>query len=94
MSKSSKSIKTNKRLPRTIPPTIEELKCLIMWPQDTTGYLNEYCAILSYLLVGTGRMNQIASFIEDLWNDPAKVAYYKKMKSQHFKQCGWKEEND
>ncbi len=74
-------------------PSIEELKCLIQWPEGTVGYQEEL-AIVNRLLsmceqFGFGRVPQLAAQIEDIWRNPDKVAEYQALKEREAK---WMEE--
>lgn len=71
------------------PPTLEELQCLIMWPEGTNGAKRERALIdtLFYLCEehGFGRVPQITAAIEDIWRNPENVKKYKKMQETHRK---------
>lgn len=74
-------------------PSIEELKCLIQWPEGTVGYAEEMSLISNLLRLcdqyGYGRVPQLAAQIEDIWRNPDKVAEYQALKEREAK---WMEE--
>ena len=77
----------HRRIDKT--PEMEELECLIMWPDGTVGYHDERAAIRKYLSlckqIGFGRMAQLAESVEDIWRNPEAVSRYQEMKDEHFK---------
>lgn len=54
--------------------TIEQIECLIGWPEGTIGYREEKIALQKLIevanVVGFGRMSQLAARMERMWTDP------------------------
>jgi len=74
-------------------PTIEDLECLIRWPEGTVG-CTENMRELSTLLTlmeghGFGAIPQMARWIEDIWNHPERIEHYEKQKREHFELMEW-----
>ena len=76
-------------------PTEDDVRCLVMWPENTVGYNREYEVILKLLSMcrehGFGRIPQIASQIEALWRNPEKkIEFLERQKEQveFLKKCG------
>lgn len=69
-------------------PSLDDLRCLIGWPDGTVGYAEER-ALLSVLLslceqYGYGRVPQMAAWIEEIWRDPSKMAEFERRKQEHL----------
>ena len=71
------------------PPTLEELECLMIWPEGTTGEKSERALINDLFNLckkhGFGRVPQITAAIEEIWRNPASVKKYKKIQKTHRK---------
>lgn len=70
-------------------PTIENLKCLIAYPEGTIGYDNEY-ALLKELLAmceehGFGRVHQLTGCIEEIWRYPERQKAYELIREEHLR---------
>lgn len=70
------------------PLIIEDVECLISWPDNTVGYDNE--KILLQILIklceeqGYGRVPQLANKIEEIWRDPSKQKEYEQERKEHL----------
>lgn len=70
-------------------PSLEDLKCLVMFPEGTIGAQQEHELIETlYLLCrkhGFGRVPHLANAIEQIWREPEKIDAYRKMQRNHRK---------
>jgi hypothetical protein len=70
-------------------PTLEDLECLVMWPEGSRGYVQELAALDVLLGLcnrhGFGRLPQLAKQIEDIWQHPEKIEEYKAIQEKHMK---------
>lgn len=76
--------------------TMDDARCLILWPEGTRGYDQDQAAIMYLLMVantiGYGRLSQLAEQIRELWLHPERQAEFGawrqeflKMQSEVFK---------
>ena len=70
-------------------PTLEELDCLIMWPEGSVGETQDRRTLFILLKLcrdtGFGRIPQLANAIEDIWRHPEAVKKHKKQQTEHRK---------
>ena len=67
---------------------MDDVKCLIMHPENTEGYRAEAAAIWGILQLcdehGYGRIPQLAKHIEEIWRDNIKVEKFKKQRGEYL----------
>ena len=71
------------------PPTLDELKCLNGWPENTVGYDDDQALIENLLNLctkfGFGRVHQAMDGINDLWRHPEKITAYQQFQKERLK---------
>ncbi len=71
------------------PPTMDELRCLNSFPENTIGYDRDNRIIGLMLALcndhGFGRMEQLMTAIHEIWRDPEKVQKWDDFRKEHMK---------
>lgn len=71
------------------PPTMNELRCLNGYPENTVGYTQEDQLITQMLELcnahGFGRVEQLMSAIEEIWGDPEAVKKWQEFREERMR---------
>lgn len=83
----------NNTLPQRKPydnVTDAELNALVMWPDKTVGHRQELLALKKLVdladEIGYGRLQQLATQLEDLWRHPELIETYNKDRNAYLQQ--------
>lgn len=76
--------------------TIDQVKCLIIWPENSHGAVIEEEALKRLIeiadLIGYGRLPQIVNSMKEIWDDPdTAIPKYQKQKEYRFKSLNYPE---
>lgn len=67
-------------------PTLEDLKCLNIWPEGTVGYDGDKRLIETlynlFQEFGFGRVPQVAEAMREIWYNRDKIAEYEKFRQE------------
>jgi hypothetical protein len=67
---------------------IEQVECLILWPEGTKGYEWEKNALKTLIDLcsdhGYGRVPQLAKSIKEIWSDNSKIEDFEVLRKEHL----------
>lgn len=73
-----------------VPTDKDLIEAIVSWPKGSNGYVleSQVVILLNKLCKehGYGRIPQMASIIQDIWNNPDKLEKYKKQIRDHLEQ--------